>query len=405
MLTDVQRIFIIVLFSYGVHDASAQDNYLTFSETIRSLYSTKEQKDLNALWDALVSEHKIPISAADSIAFLYRGEARSVTWMGDFNGWGSNKAFNNQGTRIPDTDIWIMKTSLPRDSRLDYKILINDSDFILDPSNIQTQWSGVGGGSLNSELRMPDWNEDPVTSRLSPDARQGKTERDLLLYSRELGYQITYNIYTPPGWQKTEAYPVLYVTDGFEYMHERMGNMVTILDNLIHENKIQPVVVVFVDHRIPVNRLVNRRMQELAMNEKYMNFICGELIPLVEEKFTVARGSSHRAIIGTSLGGLTAAWFAFARPDVFGMAGIQSPAFWFKPEIYSICDTAQSAPAKIFMSTGLIHDSEEGARKMKTILDKKNLRMKYKEVNQGHSWGNWRDLVDDMLIFLVPPGS
>ena len=43
----------------------------------------------------------------DSVAFLYRGDAKSVLWMGDFNGWGNDKKFKNSGTKIPHTDIWI----------------------------------------------------------------------------------------------------------------------------------------------------------------------------------------------------------------------------------------------------------------------------------------------------------
>lgn len=51
------------------------------------------------------------------------------------------------------------------------------------------------------------------------------------------------------------------------------------------------------------------------------------------------------------------------------------------------------------MSTGKIFDTEEGSRKMKSLLDKNACTYQYVEVNQGHSWGNWRDLIDDMLIY------
>ena len=51
------------------------------------------------------------------------------------------------------------------------------------------------------------------------------------------------------------------------------------------------------------------------------------------------------------------------------------------------------------MSTGVIFDTEESARKMKKIFDEKGYPLKYFEVNEGHSWGNWRGLLDDMLIY------
>lgn len=50
-------------------------------------------------------------------------------------------------------------------------------------------------------------------------------------------------------------------------------------------------------------------------------------------------------------------------------------------------------------TTGVIHDSEEGARKMQLILEKNSTTYEFKEV-KGHSWGNWRDLIDDFDLFL-----
>lgn len=378
---------------------SAQD-YTSFTSTLQKLYSSSSSPDeTDHLWNDLVESENIPLVVEDSVAFLYRGDARSVMWMGDFNGWGYNKEFDSKGKRIGNSNIWILKASFPKDARLDYKILLNDTNWILDPHNSDHQWSGVGGGSPNSELRMPDWKPDPVTTRPIENARRGKLERDLLLNSKALGYQITYSIYIPDGYSPNKPSPVIYVTDGYEYMHDRMGNMITILDNLIHLKKIKPVIAVFIDHREPVNRSNNRRMTELAMNEKYLGFLLNELIPIVEKNYSVSSLPEERAIIGTSTGGLSAAYFAFTKPEVFGLAGIQSPAFWFKPEIYTVCDNPEKPPVKTFMTTGSINDAKEGALKMKAILDRNTCTYEYREVNQGHSWGNWRDLIDDILIY------
>jgi enterochelin esterase-like enzyme len=378
--------------------ATAQD-YSRFTTTIGKLYTASTADQINKIWGELVESEDIPLIVEDSVAFFYRGEAHNVVWMGDFNGWGYNKKFDNVGKRISNSDIWILKASFPKDARFDYKIFINGVNWILDPVNADNQWSGVGGGSPNSELRMPDWKPDPLTSTRIAAAKQGKIEQDLLLFSKSLNYQMMYTIYIPPGYKPSQAYPVIYVTDGYEYMHERLGNMVTILDNLIHLNKINPVVAVFIDHREPVNRSNNRRMTELAMNEKYLNFLTDELIPAIEKNYSVSKSPKDRAILGNAMGGLSAAYFAFAKPESFGLAGIQSPSFWFKPEIYKICDNPENQPVKMFMTTGSTFDSKESALKMKGILDKNTCSYEYREVNQGPSWGNFRDLIDDMLIY------
>jgi enterochelin esterase-like enzyme len=379
--------------------ATAQ-NYDEFTATVKSLYDTATREQT---WAKLISDHHVPLVVEDSVAFFYRGNATSVSWQGDFNRWGYNKEYNEKVKRIPESDLWVLKASFPKDARLDYKIVLNGSEWILDPYNDAHQWSGVGGGSPNSELRMPLWKEDPLTAAHVEGAAHGRLEKDLLLHSKSLNYQMTYSVYTPPGYSINAKYPIIYVMDGYEYMHERLGNMITILDNLIYLKRITPVVAVFIDHREPINRSNNRRMQELALNEKYFAFLTDELIPKIEKKYHVMGDASHRAILGTSLGGLSAAYFSFTKPEIFGLAGIQSPAFYIRPDIYKICDNPDKSPVKTFMSTGVIYDAPpESIIKMKTLLDRNTCTYQIKEVNQGHSWGNFRDLIDDLLIYFFP---
>jgi len=305
-----------------LHMTLCAQDYLPFQKTIKKLYSVKGDSEAESLWKELSTSQSVPLVCEDSVAFLYYGDGKSVGWMGDFNGWGYDKTFKPKPLKIPNTKFWILKTSFPKDSRFDYKIVVDDNNWILDPANPYQQWSGVGGGSPNSELRMPDWKEDPIDTPL-PNIQKGKVEKDILINSSVLKYQITYNTYIPPGYDPNITYPVIYVTDGYEYMHERMGNMITILDNLITLKKIKPIIAVFIDHREPVNRSNNRRMNELAMSERYLQFVTDELIPQVESKYHISKDPTQRAILGTSMGGLTAAYFAFSKPAVFGMAGIQ----------------------------------------------------------------------------------
>jgi len=375
--------------------------YKTFSSTISNLYlaasltdTAQRQSMVDKLWQGLILNKQIPFISSDSVAFLYRGQGKSLEWLGDFNGWGFEKSYNSKGHLIPHTNIWILKTTFPKDARLDYKIVV-DGNWILDPQNPFQQWSGVGGGSPNSELRMPDWKDDSIHQKRMGLAH-GRVSEEILFTSKILGYQITYTVYTPA--HATGELPVIYVTDGYEYMHPKMGDMITVLDNLIAEKKIHPVMAVFVDHREPINRSNNRRMQELSMNSRYLDFFTTELIPQIEMNYPAAKNRESRAILGTSLGGLSSAFFIFSKPNVFGMAGIQSPAFWTRPQIYSLCDSVASSQTKISMTSGVIFDASEGSRKMKLLLENNACQYTYREVNEGHSWGNWRNLVDDILI-------
>jgi enterochelin esterase family protein len=393
-------LFLVITVKVFSQDSSAFKSTLNQIQKISSLTDSTERKnEIEKWWSGLRQQNQIPFIIEDSVAFLYQGEAKTVSWVGDFNGWGSDRKFRSEGKEIPNTHIWILKASFPKDARLDYKILINGNDYLLDPENPHQQWSGVGGGSPNSELRMPLWKESPE-QQVNSNIPHGVVKHDLLIKSKVLGYQLTYSVYLPAGYDQLGKLPVVYVTDGYEYLHPKLGNMVTVLDNLIAEKKIKPIAAVFIDHREPINRSNNKRMQELAMNNLYLDFFVKELIPLIEKNYPVSQQSGDRAILGASMGGLTSTYFAFARPDVFGMAGIQSASFWTKPQIYQLCSNPETPKMKISMTSGLINDTSKESRKMKDILAASSCEYHYREVNEGHSWGNWRNLIDDVLIDL-----
>jgi enterochelin esterase family protein len=334
----------------------------------------------------------------DSVAFLYKGEADSVFWQGDFNGWGSlagGHIFNNRGYRVGKSDVWRMKAAFPPNARIDYKIVLNGRTWITDPVNQNQQW---GGSGPNSELRMPEWKPEAVSLSRKETAK-GKLSENFPAKSESMGYNIQYKVYTPANYDKLSDLPVIYVTDGQEYADDKMGSMIHMLDNLIADKTIKPVMAVFIDPREAGNAGNNRRMFELPLNDRFVDFITNELIPAVDASYKTKASADARAILGTSLGGLNAAYVGIKASDKISLIGIHSPSFWYRPQIYKMFEDSPTLPLKIFMSTGVISDTEEGARRMKAIMEKKEYMLEYREINEGHSWGNWRSLIDDILIY------
>ncbi len=357
---------------------------------------TIRETRIDGIWDSLTVNKLIPVTEDTTALFLFRGEGENVNWNGDFNGWGGNKCIDTQGSNIVGTDIWFLKMNFPSDARLDYKITIENENWILDPANPYQQWSGFGP---NSELRMPDWNEEYLIKPLE-DAAKGSISAHKIIESENLGYEIQYRVYTPAGYENFQNIPVLYVTDGQEYADEQLGATPIVLDNLIHLQRIEPVIAVFVDPLNPDNTDENRRMDEFGNNEEYLAFYTEELIPEIERNYKAKADRDNRAILGTSLGGLNATYFAFTKPDAFGAAAIQAPAYWYQEEIYTLVRDYEGDQPKLFMSTGTIGDNTEEARKMKSILEDKNYSFEYLEVNESHSWGAWAAQMDDILIYL-----
>lgn len=379
-------------------DAHIQSNIDAVISNFQHAASISNQADkearVDAIWDSLTINNLIPVKQDSTVLFLYRGNVESVSWNGDFNSWSGDTRFRNKGSNIIGTNIWFLKQSFPSNARLDYKITIDDENWIIDPVNPYQQWSGFGP---NSELRMPDWKEESLTKPME-ESPKGSLSAHKFINSKILGYKIQYRVYTPAGYDKFQNLPVLYTTDGQEYSDQQLGAVPTVLDNLIHLQRIEPVLVVFVEPLNPDNTDENRRMDEMGMNEDFLSFFAEELIPDIEEGYKVNPTKENRVILGTSLGGLNAAYFAFSRPDLFDGAAIQAPAFWYREGIYDLVKDAKESPTNIYMSVGTIGDNTDDARLMKRLFNQEGIKYSYTEVNEGHSWGAWSAQIDDILI-------
>jgi enterochelin esterase-like enzyme len=364
-------------------------------EAISFIENESERKaETDSLWSKLVKDDQIPFKQ-DSIAiFLFKGEADQVSWNGDFNSWSGDKSFENEGSKVEGTNIWMLKTTFLPDARIDYKVTIDES-WILDPVNPHYQWSGFGP---NSELRMPEWKPEPLTKRI-PEAQKGTLNDYSLIRSSHLGYDIQYQVYTPVGYEAYENLPVIYILDGQEYSDETLGASVIMLDNLIHLKKIKPVVAVFIDPRDPEDPDSNRRGEEFGTNEDYNDFFTKELMPKVESDYKISTKKKDTALLGTSLGGLNTTYLGFKNPETFGNLAIQAPAYWYKEkEIFGLVRNTKEADFEIFMSVGTINDNIPDTRLMKQEFERLDLDINYMEVNEGHSWGAWSAQMDDILI-------
>lgn len=399
-------VFIALILSFGCtksnNEFKVPDNmkyhdfrsYHDFKTTINYLANITDEvirnKSLSPFWDSLWVNHQIPFVFGDSVAFLYSGDASSVLWAGDFNGWNGGSSY--QGTKVGLTKLWMLEKTFPSDARLDYKIVV-DGNWILDPANSYQQMSGFGN---NSELRMPLWNY-PQETILVPGTTRGSLSENILIHSDNLSYDVNYKVYIPYGYSNLSNLPVLYVTDGHEYANDQMGSLVIVLDNLIHSNKINPIIAVFIDPRDPSNISNNRRMTELTGNIHFADFVADELVPFIDSHYKTNSAATSRAIIGTSLGGWNSAYFGMNHSEKFQLIAIHSPAF--DSNIIQAYKDSPKLPLKIFMSTGVIYDTQDKARAMKTALEEKGYPLLYKEVNEGHSWGNWRALMDEPLVY------
>jgi enterochelin esterase family protein len=367
--------------------------YADFKQTLLAATSLEDAAErdstVGAIWDSLAAYADFPFAREDSVAFLYRGTASSLAFVGDFNGWNPN---TRRATRLTPSDVWLQEEVFPVDARLDYKVVRNGDQWLLDPENPRRQRSGFGD---NSELPMPGYTPSPWVERRD-DVPRGTLSSAHVISSQAMGYSISYRVYLPAAYDDLDRLPVIYVTDGHEYADDRMGSVVVVLDNLVAAGRIEPVLAVFVDPRVGGQ---NRRSEQYVNNPDFARFFRDELVPDVDAKWRTVAERDSRAILGTSLGGLNSTFFMVEIPETFGLIAIQSPAFQAGGgTIFARVEAAEiPAPRRIFMSWGTFFDGEEGAERMRGIFQGKGYPLATRVTHEGHSWGQWRALIDDLL--------
>lgn len=154
---------------------------------------------------------------------------------------------------------------------------------------------------------------------------QGKIET-VTYNSKTVGTKRKALVYTPPGFNKSKKYPVLYLLHGIggdELEWFNNGKPQIILDNLYAEGKLTPMIVVLpngraIDDRTTGNIMAPDKVEGFAIFEKDL---LNDLVPFIEKTYPVIKNRESRAIAGLSMGGGQSLNFGLGNLDKFAWVG------------------------------------------------------------------------------------
>ncbi len=377
--------------SEGTMSDQAGDQFTSFLQRVYSLPEGARQAVADSFYQAAGN---LPLIVADSaVYYLYRGGATSVALAGDANGWDpSRHAFN----RVSGTNLWFLRQTYEPDARLDYKFVLNNSSWILDSRNPLLCYGGYGP---NSELRMPEY--PPAAECMTDTSVSGGTLEQGSFVSTILGNSRFLRVYLPADYdpEREDGYPLVLFHDGLEFL--ALGDVKTVLDNLIGWKRIEPMIGVFVP---PVS--AGQRIEEYsgATAVHFERFIIEELMPHIDATYNTSRDPSKRAMMGPSLAALISAQICFHHPEVFGLSGLYSPAMWPNERAVLMQLLASARPfQKCYIDAGSYEPSLIGdAETLFTHLLDNGVEARFRLWHEGHSWGSWRAHVDEALEFFFP---
>jgi enterochelin esterase-like enzyme len=287
-----------------------------------------------------------------------------------------------------------------------------------DPHHREFFASRAGEGlpdNIASILTLPDAPSQTVVDKRA-DVPRGHIDRSLFR-SEVMGNERRVWVYTPPGYEAGKgAYPVLVAFDGGAALSLTPTHR--IVDNLLAEGRIGPLIAVFVD-----NATDTSRNQELPCSEDFARFIETELLPWVRQNYAVSDDPRDGYVTGLSYGGLASFWMGFRLPHLFGNVISQSASLWWgpgfemeKPQAAQNCGhewlidqyaRAPRLPLRVWMEIGLMEPDDrmiEPNRRMKVVLEAKGYDVTYQEFAGGHDHAAWRGTFATALETMLPSG-
>lgn len=226
---------------------------------------------------------------------------------------------------------------------------------------------------------------------------------NIRIASQYMGYDLQYRVYTPSSVIPGQKYPVVLVTDGQLYI-ERLGT-VEVATQLMEQGTIRSAFLVFIDPRDPDDLSVNRRHAQFMCNADYARFVTGELLPTLLKQHPISAARDDTNVLGLSFGAINAACFGAMASSRYSGIGMHSPGnHEHIRELSRLYEKSETEPLRIFLSAGTVNDNYRAARRFRDVLQQKGYAVTWVE-NKGmtHNFENWRELIDDALIVLLPP--
>ena len=210
--------------------------------------------------------------------------------------------------------------------------------------------------------------------------------------------------------------PLVLVLDG-QFWSQSMP-LFSALTDATSSGQLPPALYVFIDE---INGAL--RSEEFSCNPLFWQAITQELLPLVGHYFPITNEANRTAVVGQSLGGLSAMYAGLNHPDRFGAVVCQSGSFWWPdfslvkpPSEYSPLQTSEpltqmsqlvhsglgsNAKLSVFMEVGLGEDiMVDLSQDLYQQLKQQNHRLSFRTFDGGHERLCWRGGIIDGLSYV-----
>ncbi len=237
-------------------------------------------------------------------------------------------------------------------------------------------------------------------------------------HSPSLGMERRLSVYTPAGYEKGDnRYPVFYLLHGMggdENAWLELGRAAQILDNMIAEGKVEPMIVVMTNGNADLQAAPGESSLGFApptiqlpkTMEGSFETHFPEVVEFIDSNYRTIPSKQNRAIAGLSMGGFHSLHISKEYPDMFDYVGLFSAAIMPDRKVKSpIYDNMEGKlktqfdkkPALYWIAIGDKDFLYEANKEYRKKLDENGYKYTYRESPDGHIWKNWRIYLTEFI--------
>lgn len=320
------------------------------------------------------------LTNGDVLFSIYAPQAKNVGITGDIMPWDRQPRVVKN-----DNGVWTITVSGVKAGAYRYAFVV-DGVRVYDPkAPMAHETSAVASLPQNGSefFQMKDVPHGAVAQRYYHSKTTNSTRR--------------LHVWTPAGYEKSdEALPVFYLIHGggdTDNAWPTVGCAGHILDNLLAEGKIKPMVVVMPNGSIEGADLY----AEVPLFEKDLT---GSIIPFIESNYRVLTDKDHRALAGLSMGGLETLETFMAHPDMFAYINVMSSGWWQEQKqlfeqgdqrLKEIAPVLNKSVRHLLFTQGGPEDiAYKNGLAMLEVFKKHGVKYDFSEMPGGHTWHVWR---------------
>lgn len=154
----------------------------------------------------------------------------------------------------------------------------------------------------------------------------------LTYYSTTAERDTPVNVLLPSDYSEDKTYPVLYILHGYYdnegWMAREIVGISAMLTNLCEDGEAEEMIVVlpYIYCSKDMPYCTGMDLQNSLNYDNFINDLTTDLMPFIENSFSVAKGRENTAITGFSMGGRESLFIGFSHPELFGYIGAVCPA-------------------------------------------------------------------------------